>query len=188
VAAVSEALKAGALRVAEEHGLPLTHFPLQATMRHVAPWSRAPSVRCSSTSHRHPDLPYGPGTPPTTIHGGTTATCRFTPVMSTSYMPRVEAELAVTWSMRIHARRLASCRPRPAAESRSCSCRPSFQLAISRSSTKMHPVGSGHEAKMILWMVPGPNEALAGGGAAVQVVHQIPDTTFLEPGSRVYRA
>jgi NADPH2:quinone reductase len=31
VAAVSEALKAGALRVGEEHGLPLTRFPLEAT-------------------------------------------------------------------------------------------------------------------------------------------------------------
>jgi NADPH2:quinone reductase len=31
VAAVSEALKARALRVGEEHGLPLTRFPLQAT-------------------------------------------------------------------------------------------------------------------------------------------------------------
>lgn len=36
-AAVSEALKAGALRVGEEHGLPLTRFPLQATAAaHVA--------------------------------------------------------------------------------------------------------------------------------------------------------
>jgi NADPH2:quinone reductase len=31
VAAVSEALKAGVLRVGEEHGLPLTRFPLEAT-------------------------------------------------------------------------------------------------------------------------------------------------------------
>lgn len=31
VAAVTEALKAGALRVGEKHGLPLTRFPLEAT-------------------------------------------------------------------------------------------------------------------------------------------------------------